>query len=270
MPEGPEILYFATVLGKKLSNATIKDIKSYTDKPAIIPKDYIGKIIDIDCKGKLLWIKVTGKSQDYYIHIHFGISGWLEFDKPEKNIKFEFVIEKKEKEFNLYMEDQRRFSKIQVYTLNEHNKIIDDLGIDIFSKQFTEDIFKDTIKDKNMILAAFLLNQHIFSGMGNYIKNDSIYLTRLKVKVKTSELSDDEISKLYHNILFIAYSVLTEELRESKAEKYLKPEKKTHEPAKIDVPYNFRVYSREKSIKGEKIHKLKIGGRDTYAVDWQL
>ncbi len=270
MPEGPEILYFATVLGKKLKDSTITNIKSYTDKPAIIPKDYIGKVELVNCKGKLLWIKVTGKTQDYYIHIHFGISGWLEFDKPDKNIKFEFEITKKDKSFGLYMEDQRRFSIVRVYNLESHNKIIDDLGVDIYSPEFTRELFLKTVKEKNMLLAAFLLNQHIFCGIGNYIKNDSIYLSHIKVKSKTSDLDDNQISKLYSNILFIAYSVLYELLQESKAEKYLDKNKKTNQPEKLKVPYDFAVYSREKSIKGEKITKLKIGGRDTYAVDSQL
>jgi formamidopyrimidine-DNA glycosylase len=270
MPEGPEILYFASVLNKKLKNTTITNIKSFTDKPAVIPKDYIGKVKLVDCKGKLLWAKVTGKTQDYYIHIHFGITGWLQFDKPEKNIKFEFIIKKGNKEFSLYMEDQRRFSKIQVYNETLHNKIINELGIDIFSDEFTERKFKDVIKSKNLLLCAFLLNQHIFSGIGNYIKNDALYLSHIKVKSKTSELTDNQISKLYSNILFIAYSVLYELLRDSKAEKYLEKNKKTNEPAKLEVPFEYKVYSREKSIKGELITKLKIGGRDTYAVESQL
>lgn len=270
MPEGPEILYFATVLGKKLKNSTITDIKSYTDNPAIIPSDYIGKLICVGCKGKLLWFKVTGKKSDYYIHIHFGISGWLQFEKPQKNIKFEFVIEKDDKELRLYMEDQRRFSIVQIHKPDYHDKVVNDLGIDIFSKEFTLDVFSNTIKNKNMLLAAFLLNQHIFSGIGNYIKNDSLYLSKIKVKSKTSDLDDNQISKLYSNILLIAYSVLYELLSDSKAEKYLEKNKKINEPAKIEVPYEYKVYSREKSIKGETVTKLKIGGRDTYAVESQL
>ena len=59
MPEGPELLYCATLFKKKLANTTIIDIKSYTDKPAIIPKDYIGKVISVDCKGKLMWFEAV-------------------------------------------------------------------------------------------------------------------------------------------------------------------------------------------------------------------
>lgn len=266
MPEGPELLYFATLLKKKLKNATIYDIKSFTDKPAIIPKDYEGKILSVNSKGKLLWFQVTGKSQDYYLHIHYGISGWLTFDRPEKNIKFEFNIKKKDKEITMYMEDQRRFSKVKIVNFKEHNNIIDKLGIDIFSAEFTEEKFKETIKEKNMILAAFLLNQNIFCGIGNYIKNESMYKTYLRVKIKTSDLIDEQISKLYHNILFIAYSTLIEMLRDSKAEKYLDPSKRVNEPKKLEIPYIFQIYSREKTLDGQTVYKIKVAGRDSYCI----
>lgn len=264
MPEGPELLYFATILKKKINNAIITDIHFNTDKPAIIPKDFIGKIIDINSKGKLLWFKVTGKKENYYIHIHYGISGWLRFEKPEKNIKYEFVLKIKEKNINLYLEDMRRFSKINIYTQIEHDKIINKLGIDIFSKDFTKNIFMNIIKSKNMMLTPFLLNQHIFCGIGNYIKNESLYMTNLRVKIKTNELTDDEIYKLYNNILFVSYSTLYEMLNEEKAEKFLDLKKKINQPKKLEIPYKYKIYSLEKTIDGKKVYKIKVGGRDSY------
>jgi formamidopyrimidine-DNA glycosylase len=266
MPEGPELLYCATLFKKKLANTTIIDIKSYTDKPAIIPKDYIGKVISVDCKGKLMWFEVTGKSQNYYIHIHYGISGWLTFDKPEKNIKFEFIVKKKDKEIYIYMEDMRRFSKVKIFDKESHDKIIGELGIDIFTSAFTEEKFKEEIKSKNMILASFLLNQSIFSGIGNYIKNEAMYMTRLRVKIKTSDLTDEQIYKLYHNILFVAYSNLIEMLRESKIEKYLDKSKRINEPAKLEIPYEYKIYSLEETVDGKKIFKVKVAGRDSYCI----
>ena len=60
MPEGPEILYTCLYLKKFLKNCKIEDILSYTDKPAVIPKDdYIGVVEDVGAKGKSFWIKVS-------------------------------------------------------------------------------------------------------------------------------------------------------------------------------------------------------------------
>ena len=267
MPEGPELLYFAVYLKNILLNYTITELKSFTDKPVIIPKNINCKIIDINCKGKLLWFVLKGlNGKKYFLHIHYGISGWLTFDKPDKNIKFEFILENNSKTLNLYMEDMRRFSKMSICDETKHNAIINKLGIDIFSKHFTLEKFNEIVKGKNMMLASFILKQDIFCGMGNYIKNEVLYLTHLKVTIKTSQLSENQITLLYNNILFVAYSTLMEMLKSSKIHKLLDNSKKTFMPKKLEIPYEYKIYSREFTIKGEKVIKKKIAGRDTYCV----
>jgi endonuclease-8 len=268
MPEGPEIAYFSVFLKKKLKNYKFEEIKSFTDKPVILPKDWEGKIIDVGCKGKLLWLYVTGKSHNFYMHIHYGITGWLTFDKPDSYIKFELLFknEKSEKESILYMEDKRRFSKIGVYTEEQHNKIINKLGIDLFSDKFTLEQFKNIIKSKNTMLAALLLKQEIFCGIGNYIKNEVLYMGKVKVTIKTSELTDGQIDKLYSDILFVGYSNLIEMLTDSKIVKYLDKSKTTYMPKKLEIPYEYKIYGRDVTLDGKKVLKIKVAGRDTYCI----
>jgi formamidopyrimidine-DNA glycosylase len=275
MPEGPEILYFSVFLKKKLTGYRFKKINSFTDKPVEIPGGWDGKILDVGCGGKLLWLYVTGKKTNYYMHIHYGITGWLTFDKPESYIKFEFILEKEHKkqddkdnksakELTLYMEDKRRFSKIKICTQEEHDKIIGKLGIDMFGENFTLQNFKDIIRNKNSMVAALLLKQEIFCGIGNYIKNESMYMCKLKSKIKTSELSDEQIEKLYNDILFVGYSNLMEMLADSKLTKYLDKSKSSNMPKKLEIPYEYKIYGREKTLDGKQVYKIKVAGRDTY------
>lgn len=267
MPEGPEITYFSVFLKKKLKNYKFDEIKSFSDKPVILPKDLNGDIINIGNKGKILWFYLGGK-QNFYMHIHYGITGWLTFDKPESYIKFEFVFRDKKtnKELSLYMEDKRRFSKISIHDEKQHNVIMNKLGIDLFSEEFTLENFKNIIDNKNTLLASLLLNQEIFAGIGNYIKNEVLYMCKLKVKVKTSELTDIQITQLYNNILFVGYSNLIEMLTDSKILKYLDKSKKTHIPKKLEIPYEYKIYGREITFDGKKVLKIKVGGRDTYCI----
>jgi formamidopyrimidine-DNA glycosylase len=269
MPEGPEITYFSVFLKNKLKNCQLIEIKSFTDKPVILPKDWEGKILDVNKKGKLLWLYVTGKKHNFYMHIHYGITGWLTFDKPESYIKFELLFKnnKFDKNILLYMEDKRRFSKINVYTEEQHNIIINKLGIDIFSEEFNLDNFKNIIKKKNIILAAFLLKQEFFSGIGNYIKNEVIYMGKLKVTIKNSELTDEQITNLYNNILLVSYSNLVEMLNDSKILKYLDKSKTTYMPKKLEIPYEYKIYGREVTSDGKKVLKIKVAGRDTYCIE---
>ena len=271
MPEGPEILYWKVLLKKKLAAKYKFDkIKSFTDKPIIVPKDWEGKIFDTGSKGKLLWIIVSSTDNDkkYYMHIHYGITGWLTFEKPESYIKFEFILSniKTSKQLNLYMEDIRRFSKIVIYTEQQHLEIISKLGVDIFDVDFTLDYFTKIIKSKDTLVAPFLLKQEIFSGIGNYIKNEIMYMGKLKAKIKTSELNDEQIVQLYNNILFVAYSNLVEMLQDTNIMKYLDKSKSKHMPKKLEIPYEYKIYGREITSNGTKVLKIKVGGRDTYCI----
>ena len=271
MPEGPEILYWQVLLDKKLALKYKFDIiNSYTDKPIIVPKDWEGKILGTGCKGKLLWLEVTSTNNDktYYMHIHYGITGWLQFEKPESYIKFEFILKdiKTGGRLNLYMEDKRRFSKIVIYDEKQHLKIITKLGIDIFKKDFTLSNFKTIINNKATMVAPLLLKQEIFCGIGNYIKNEVMYMTKLKAKVKTSELTEDQINELYTNILFVSYSNLVEMLKDTKILKYLNKSKSVHMPKKLEIIYKYRIYGRETTSYDKKVFKIKVRGIDSYCV----
>ena len=275
MPEGPEILYTEILLKKKLVNKYKFDtINSFTDKPIIIPKDWGGEIYSIDSKGKLLWLVVSNKDKDkdkdnkYYMHIHYGITGWLKFEKPESNIKFEFVLSniKTSKQINLYMEDKRRFSKIGIYTEQQHLKIINKLGVDIFSNEFTPDYFYKTITSKDTMVASLLLKQEIFCGIGNYIKNEVMYMGKLQAKIKTSKLNKEQIEKLYNDILFVAYSNLVEMLKDSNILKYLPKSKSMFMPKKLEIPYKYKIYGQDITSDGKKVLKIKVAGRDSYCI----
>jgi len=268
MPEGPEILYTSLYLKKYLKNCKIEDILSYTDKPAVIPKDdYIGIVEDIGSKGKSFWIKVSGKDKSYYIDIHYGITGWLYPEKPEKNIKFKLII----KNLNnntykyLYMDDRRRFSTIKIHTEEQHNKLISKLGIDIFSTEFTLDKFRKIIQEKSTILASILMKQEIFCGIGNYIKNEAMHLTNLNIKIKTNQLKPAQIDKLYENILFVSYSNMLELLNYNNLDKLLDNNIKKLIPVNLEIPYNYKIYNRELTD-GQKVYKIKVAGRDSYCI----
>jgi formamidopyrimidine-DNA glycosylase len=164
------------------------------------------------------------------------------------------------------MNDRRRFSTIKVNTEEQHNKIIAKLGIDIFSAEFTLEKFKKIIQEKSTILASILMKQEIFCGIGNYIKNEAMHLTNLGIKIKTNQLSATQINKLYENILFVAYSNMLELLNYDKLNKLLDSNIKKLIPARLEIPYNYKIYSREFTNEGQKVFKIKIAGRDSYCI----
>jgi formamidopyrimidine-DNA glycosylase len=256
MPEAPEILFLTTLLKKKfiggVINVDMLEISNY-------------EIIDIMCKGKLLWLKLKTYNKFVYLHLHLGLTGWIVIGNT-KNIKYSFSITKTNKEYIVNIEDKTKLSKLNLYDEKEHNILINKLGIDIFTSQFTEQIFKSTLQSKKMILASFLLKQELFCGIGNYIKNESMFLSNLDIHIKTNELTDENITTLYNNILYVAFSRLYEYLKNAKIEKSLPIDIKEHSPINLEIPYIYKIYKRKTTDDGKKVKIIKIGGRDTYYV----
>jgi formamidopyrimidine-DNA glycosylase len=254
MPEAPEIYYLKELLKTHILNHNIKNIVSNTDSVVKLPQE--SKVIDCDCKGKLLWIE----TEDYYIHLHMMISGWLVFEPP-KICKYEFHFDN----IKLYMDDTRRFSKVSIIKSDEkHEKIISELGETFLNKNLTEDIFTNIVSKSNKSITALLLDQKIFSGVGNYIRNEALYLAKIHPEIKSKNLSIDDIHTLYHEIRFVMFSNLYEMMENDD----LKIPKKISNlaPDELEVPYIYKVYDREVDKKGNNVTREKTNGRWSYYV----
>jgi len=281
MPEGPDILLCATFFKKYLNLSIISNIISHTTHKITLPNDYVGNVIDVDYKGKQMWFLVSSKdkNKNYYIHIHYGLKGWIKSENNDNNInnyggenntinqhnvKYKFIINNKD---TLYLEDSINSSKVHILTHEQHTKIIDELGIDVFSPEFTLDTFKTEIKKKKCLLASFILNQKIFSGMGNYVKSEIMYLSHLNIKIKTNELEDNSINKLYKNILYIIYSKFMTMIKKAKLHKSdINKHKLKNIPKKIDSKYLYRIYNRDVTDEGQKVIKTMVSGRKSYSI----
>lgn len=255
MPEGPEIKFIGELCKKKLLNSKLIDIISNSKDKVKLPQE--SKLIDVITKGKLLVLIF----KDFYFHIHFGLTGWLTFDRGDYP-KYELTFKIADKKIYVYVDDMRRFSKLKIYSnKNSHEKIINKLGVDILTKDFTLEYFQEKIKKQNKSLAAFLLEQDKLSGIGNYIKNESLYLAKINPHKKTGDLTDANIKALYESIKYVAYSNTIDLLKE----------KKLHvdtifKSIKTKVPYYFNVYEQDKDLHGNKVTEETIGGRRTFYV----
>jgi formamidopyrimidine-DNA glycosylase len=254
MPEGPEIFYLKEMLKTKIKNKKFTEIISNTNSEINLPKE--SKILDCDCKGKLLWIE----TEDYYVHMHLMISGWLVFEKP-KICKYEFVFDN----MTIYMDDVRRFSKVYIVnSKKEHEKIIAELGLNFFSNEINEDIFIDIISNSTKNISSLLLEQSIFSGIGNYIRNEVLYLSKIHPNKKSKDIDLEDIKSLYENTRFVMFSNLYELLKTDNLK--IPKEIKNISPETLEVPYKYRVYDKEKDRLGNKVTKEKMAGRWTYYV----
>ncbi len=262
MPEGPEIKYIGQVCLATIKNYELTNIISNSKDVVKIPKK--SKVINVITKGKLLVLIC----EDYYFHIHFGLTGWLVFEDP-KYPKYELEFKKGDIIQKVYIDDMRRFSKLKILNADKHVKVIDKLGIDILTPEFTLEFFTNCIKHVKKMIVAFLLEQSKFCGIGNYIKNESLYIAKIDPHRTTDDLDDDEIVKLYNAILYCAYSNTLELIKNDKDLKHDKQYKdlvKFLKSIDTQVPYKFKVYEKNKDPKGNKVIHTEIAGRKTYYV----
>lgn len=254
MPEAPEIFYLKELLKKNITNHKFEKIISNTKSKVNLPS--ISKVIDCNCKGKLLWIK----TEKYYVHLHMMISGWIVFERP-KICKYEFVFDN----MILYMDDTRRFSKVKIIETEEkHNKEINKLGLNFLNNEITKNKFTEIILNSNKNISAMLLDQKIFCGIGNYIRNEALYMVKIHPSTNSSEIKKENAEKLYDKIKYVIFSNLCELLINDKIKipRFIK----NILPINLQIPYRFRVYGREKDMYGNKITREKIAGRWAYYV----
>lgn len=257
MPEGPEIRYLKEVLQNHILNKTLLKITAYSKKRVYIPSK--SKVIQVGSKGKLLWIR----TKEYYIHIHFGMTGWLYTDEDTKPKNIKYLMEFSQNRY-IFIESIRKFTYLKIYHKNAHDKKIASLGLDILTDQLTLDKLTALINSKRMNICKFLLDQDKLCGIGNYQKSDVLYLSKIHPQSNTADLSDKQIKKLYKAIKYVAYSSLLTWLKENKIK--IPKDIKLSAPKRVKVPYKFIVYDKDTDPYGNKITNITIGGRATYYV----
>lgn len=255
MPEGPEIKYLELMTNKIIINKQFTKITSNTKTTRNLPSK--SKIINTGSKGKIMWIQ-TNK---YYVHLHMGLTGWIVEEEPRI---YKYILHFGNKK--LWIQDQRRFSSVNIYiTEEEHNKALNKTGLCTFCIDFTFDKFVETIRKYKRNISALLLDQKIFAGIGNYIRNDALYVSKISPKRNSKNLTDKELKKLYDSIRYVMYSNLFDwlELNDIKIPTNLQK----ISPTKLSVPYEMKVYGREKDNNGKTIKFIKnYAGRKTYYV----
>ena len=241
MPEGPELKYLSLLIQDIISD-NIVEIKTFNKKDV---EQISGKILNVETKGKQLWIRTNNK----YIHIHLGLTGWLYINEEPKNKKYMIKTNKN----RIYLDN---LATLCILDKDEHKTKIDKLGIDILTYNFTLEYFRNCLNKSKTMIAPFLLKQDKFAGLGNYIKNEALYLAKINPKTKANEIEEKKIDKLYDKIKYVSYSVLST---------YINTKMKDF-PDKLQVPYKFRIYNRIKDDKGNVVKKEKISGRITYYI----
>jgi len=206
MPEGPEVKIVADYLNENLKNKNITSFE-YCSKPY---KEKYGELIttlnqftpfnfdEVFCIGKTSFIKISKK---FYFSYHLGMTGrWTKV--PEKHTHLS--LNTKDKTI-IYFNDIRRFGNIKLLSKSELEKNYfkdrDLLNYNTPIKQNTDFLIKN-IKS-NLEICKILLNQKYFCGVGNYLKSEILYMSKIHPHTKWRDLSRKEIERICKYTKFI-------------------------------------------------------------------
>lgn len=264
MPEGPEVKKMSEYLNNYFNNNKILNINilkgRYTKK---IPKNLnafkekIPLSVDkVKTKGKFIYFLLE---KDISIWNTLGMSGYWS-TKKVKHSNIEFITDKG----SIYFVDQRNFGTIQFcFSVSCLEKKLDSLGPDMLSSNMNFEVFRERILLKRNLkkpIAKVLLDQKIVSGIGNYLRSEILWLSKISPFRLVSNLNDNELNILYTNslqLIWIYYNI----------RKALKLKKITEkEIQNINPNRGFLVYMQEIDRNKRKIIREKIGDRSIHWV----
>ena len=207
MPEGPEVK-----IASDYFNSFFNSSKSI--KFEIISDYYYDKYQDVfkNIKDNLRLFRPTytiGKNifldldnQDIF-NFHLGMTGgW-----SKKNIKhchFRVFDNKKE----LFFKDVRKFGKMRIITQTtkdeKFNPLFDILNPVYDYKKHVKSL-REKIRDEKSI-CCLIMDQKYFPGVGNYIKSEGLYLSRIHPEEKWKNLKSRKINLLIKNLQKVMYA----------------------------------------------------------------
>merc|ERR1712137_450340 len=118
--------------------------------------------------------------------------------------------ENKESRFYLIFRDQRKFGKLEYLTQEGLEEKSNDLGPDILNDDLSIEgfrkIFRKTISKKrasSSCISTLLLDQRVIPGIGNYMRADILYASKLSPYRLVSDLSDADLDELRSACLLV-------------------------------------------------------------------
>ena len=180
----------------------IKDKKDFSAKDK--------KLVEIKRHGKFL---IFVFEHNLYLISHLGMSGGWRYSDSKITVKHTHLqlkgVSRGKPLFMAYV-DPRRFGRILFYNQKHFDAYMLERGIDISTKNFNLTYLKSIVERfPKKILKPFLLDQHYFAGIGNYIASEIC----VRAHVLPTRLMNDLSTEDLKNILQATKSILKDTIK---------------------------------------------------------
>ncbi len=181
MPEGPSLV----ILREKLQPFTGKTVSHATGYAAMDKKWLLHKkLLEVNTWGKHLLLRFSAGT----VRIHLMLFGSVLINKRKKvNPSLQLQLGK----------DELNFYVVQVKKITQPLAKVYDWRVDIMSPHWSAAHVKKLLKAQpGAYIGDLLLNQDIFAGVGNIIRNEALFRARVHPLSVTSAMPATVISRL--------------------------------------------------------------------------
>lgn len=194
MPEGPSILFLKNKL-QRYKGKTVSEAAGYgeMDKSKIVNI----KLVDIETYGKnLLFV-----FKDFFVGVHLGLFGSMLVNKRKK-VNASFSLHFSDGEINFYV------AKTKLYEGKPSDHF--NFKTDILKPQFDpEFILKELENHGDEMIGDVLMDQHIFAGVGNIIRIETLYHAKIHPQSIVKEIPEKKLVFLLKIVVDYAEEFLT-------------------------------------------------------------
>jgi formamidopyrimidine-DNA glycosylase len=212
MPEGPEVRIIGEDLAKKVSSRNIVSIEVLSGryvKKSLPGLDHASSnvplsIVGVGVHGKFIyWIT----RNDIFLYNTLGMTGrWSDKRSDHSRVAFHLSDGRA-----VYFEDQRNFGTLK-FVVGRENLIkkLEGLGPDLLSGNVTNEEFISCVrKKKKWAICKALMDQSVVAGVGNYVKAEALWRSRISPHRAVSDMSDQDLNilkKCCQEVLHESYS----------------------------------------------------------------
>jgi formamidopyrimidine-DNA glycosylase len=155
------------------------------------------------------------------------------------------------------------FNEMRMFGWVKHSRRIEGpKGVDILSKEFTEEYFAKSISKTRRAIKTVLLDQDKFSGIGNIYANEALFDAKINPQNPANNLTIQQCNNLYSSILKVIEKGIKYRGSSGRDEVYILPD-----GSKGEYQNHFMVYQQEgKQCKrcNITIKRIKQGGRSSF------
>jgi len=210
MPEAPEVRLTIDFLNKVLQNNMITEWtfcggryadaypEGYEEFDAALPL----LVEEVCCKGKFIYFILSDDEGDQYYIMHSLMMTGRWQKTYDEHCKWFVEVDTG---VTLWFHDVRAFATLR-FTSDDGvlQEKLDCLGPDIMSSEFKLPLFKQLAKKwSTRNICAFLMDQSVIAGCGNYIKAEVLYDAGISPLHKIGDLSDNELDRVYQGLCVI-------------------------------------------------------------------